>query len=187
MAESEPKPAVELLACDEGSEEHLMFCSIMEELEGLCQTQFSCFVVTGYTKTEDEGTVYEAKIRVADEAETPFVHCKVKKFADAERPPELQAFRKDLTEQAEFDFSASAVAAGANEEMKDEQPQGQSISGMVNQSEVTMIMEMGFSRNVAEKACFMVQGAGVERALGWIEDNRSAPDFEEPLMIVGQN
>ena len=47
-------------------------------------------------------------------------------------------------------------------------------------------MEMGFSRNVAEKAIFMVQGAGVERAMGWIEDNRSAPDFEEPLMIVAQ-
>jgi len=44
---------------------------------------------------------------------------------------------------------------------------------MVNQQEVTMIMDMGFSRNVAEKSCFMVQGAGVERALGWIEDNRN--------------
>ncbi len=86
-----------------------------------------------------------------------------------------------------------------NEEMKDEssqpaeaeqkpaEPEGQSISGMVNQSEVSMIMDMGFSKNVAEKACFMVQGAGVERALGWIEDNRSAPDFEEALMIVKQN
>ena len=48
-------------------------------------------------------------------------------------------------------------------------------------------MDMGFSRNVAEKACFMVQGAGVERALGWIEDNRNAPDFEEALMIVAQD
>ena len=50
-----------------------------------------------------------------------------------------------------------------------------------------MIMEMGFSRNVAEKAVFMVQGAGVERAMEWIENNRSAPDFEEALMIVGQS
>ena len=49
-----------------------------------------------------------------------------------------------------------------------------------------MLMDMGFSRNVAEKAIFMVQGAGVERAMGWIEDNRSQPDFEEPLMIVAQ-
>lgn len=50
-----------------------------------------------------------------------------------------------------------------------------------------MIMDMGFSRNVAEKAIFMVQGAGVERAFEWIENNRGAPDFEEPLMIVGQD
>ena len=48
-------------------------------------------------------------------------------------------------------------------------------------------MDMGFSRNVAEKAIFMVQGAGVERAFEWIENNRGAPDFEEPLMIVSQD
>lgn len=46
---------------------------------------------------------------------------------------------------------------------------------------------MGFSRNVAEKAIFMVQGAGVERAMEWIDNNRNQPDFEEPLMIVGQD
>lgn len=57
---------------------------------------------------------------------------------------------------------------------------------MVNQTEVTTVMEMGFSRNVAEKAIFMVQGAGVERAMGWIEDNREQPDFEEALMLVAQ-
>lgn len=80
-----------------------------------------------------------------------------------------------------------------NEEMKDESqpeiqaPQGQSISGMVNQQEVSMLIDMGFSRNVAEKAIFMVQGAGIERAMAWIEDNREQPDFEEPLMIVSQS
>jgi len=50
-----------------------------------------------------------------------------------------------------------------------------------------MIMDMGFSKNVAEKAVFMVQGAGVERALEWIDNNRNEPDFEEPLLIVGQD
>ena len=49
-----------------------------------------------------------------------------------------------------------------------------------------MVMDMGFSRNVAEKAIFMAQGAGVERAMGWIEDHRNDPDFEEALMIVEQ-
>jgi uncharacterized UBP type Zn finger protein len=35
------------------------------------------------------------------------------------------------------------------------EPEGQSISGMVNQDEVKQIMEMGFSKAVAEKALFM--------------------------------
>ena len=48
-------------------------------------------------------------------------------------------------------------------------------------------MDMGFSRNVAEKAIFMVQGAGLERAMEWIENNRNAPDFEEQLFIVTEN
>ena len=48
---------------------------------------------------------------------------------------------------------------------------------------------MGFSVNVSEKALFMTQhqGGGVERAMGWIEANRDAPDYEEPLMIMGQS
>lgn len=33
----------------------------------------------------------------------------------------------------------------------------------------------------------MVQGAGVERAMEWIENNREAPDFEEALVVVGQS
>lgn len=33
----------ELQPCEEGSDEHLMFCSVMEELESLCAKQFDCF------------------------------------------------------------------------------------------------------------------------------------------------
>jgi uncharacterized UBP type Zn finger protein len=47
-----------------------------------------------------------------------------------------------------------------------------------------MLKDMGFSTNVAEKAIFMVQGAGIERAMEWIDNNRGAPDFEEALMMV---
>ena len=47
-----------------------------------------------------------------------------------------------------------------------------------------MLKDMGFSTNVAEKAIFMVQGAGIERAMEWIDKNREAPDFEEALMMV---
>lgn len=49
-----------------------------------------------------------------------------------------------------------------------------------------MIMEMGFSKVVAEKSLFMVQGAGVEKACEWIDQHSNDADFEEELFIVGQ-
>ena len=40
-----------LIPCEEGSEEHLFLCQIIEELEGLCGgAAFSCFDIKGYTK-----------------------------------------------------------------------------------------------------------------------------------------
>ena len=199
--------------CEEGSDEHLLFCSVMEELESLCGKQFACFLVLGYTSQVVAGTMFQAKIRVSEEGDTPIVHCKVwRHLPHTGKEPELMAFKNDQTEDAPFNFTEmdgvmralaveqpmtdeTANAAAAQEaeaaaaqdaSSEPQEPQGQSISGMVNQSEVSMIMDMGFSRNVAEKACFMVQGAGVERAMEWIENNRNAPDFEEALMIVGQ-
>jgi uncharacterized UBP type Zn finger protein len=61
-----------------------------------------------------------------------------------------------------------------------------SISGMVNQEEVAMIVEMGFTKIVAEKALFMNQGngGGVPKAMEWIEQHQEDPDFEEELVIV---
>jgi hypothetical protein len=35
------------------------------------------------------------------------------------------------------------------------EPEGQSISGLVNQDEVKQIMDMGYSKAVAEKSLFM--------------------------------
>ena len=69
-----------------------------------------------------------------------------------------------------------------------EQPtqQTMSISSMVNQQEVTTLMEMGFSKDVAEKALFLVQGGGVPKAMEWIETHMDDADFQEPLVIVGQ-
>ena len=40
-------------------------------------------------------------------------------------------------------------------------------------------MEMGFSKHVAEKALFMVQGAGISQAMDWIDQHRNDADFEE--------
>ena len=73
-------PSAALIPCEEGSDQHLMFCQIMEELESLCGAQFSCFIVLGYTQQVVQGTMYQAKIKVAESGETPVVHIKVMQY-----------------------------------------------------------------------------------------------------------
>lgn len=46
-------------------------------------------------------------------------------------------------------------------------------------------MDMGFSKNVSEKALFLTQQKGVQKAMDWIDANMDSPDFEEALMIMG--
>jgi uncharacterized UBP type Zn finger protein len=63
--------------------------------------------------------------------------------------------------------------------------EGNSISGYVKQEVVSQIVEMGFSKNVAEKACFFTQ-SNLENAINWIEEHQKDADFEEELRVVGQ-
>lgn len=144
----------ELHPCEEGSDEHLMFCQVMEELESLCSQQFACFIVQGYTKQVVAGTMYQAKIKVAEDGETPFVFVKVlKHLPHTGKGPEVMAFKANQAENAPLEFgdmdgvvrtclevveepaaaNTENAAAGGNEEMKDEsqpateeaqQPQG---------------------------------------------------------------
>ena len=70
----------------------------MEELESLCGSQFPCFIVQGYTKQVVAGTMYQAKIKVAESGETPVVHVKVMQYLpndELNRGPEIQMFKKD--------------------------------------------------------------------------------------------
>lgn len=68
-----------------------------------------------------------------------------------------------------------------------EQQEGESISGYVNQEYVKQLLEMGFSKIVAEKALFMTlaQGGTTEKALEWIDQHSEDADFNEELKIVG--
>jgi uncharacterized UBP type Zn finger protein len=52
---------------------------------------------------------------------------------------------------------------------------------------VKQLLEMGFSKTVAEKALFMTlaQGGTTEKALEWIDQHSEDPDFNEELKIVG--
>jgi uncharacterized UBP type Zn finger protein len=66
-----------------------------------------------------------------------------------------------------------------------QQPEGDSISGYVKQDIVSQLVEMGFSKNVAEKACFFNQSI-LEKSIEWIYEHQQDPDFEEELRIVGK-
>ena len=137
--------------------------------------------MVGFTSQVVAGTVFQVKIRVA-EGETGCVHVRIMRpLPHTGQDPEIQAWEVDRTESSPFTFGQTDV------EMKDEsQPQTMSISSMVNQQEVTMLQDMGFSKDVAEKALFLVQGGGVPKAMEWIEAHMDDADFQEPLVIVGQ-
>eukprot|EP01016_Furgasonia_blochmanni_P024464 TRINITY_DN2637_c0_g1_i3.p1 TRINITY_DN2637_c0_g1~~TRINITY_DN2637_c0_g1_i3.p1 ORF type:complete len:337 (+),score=112.60 TRINITY_DN2637_c0_g1_i3:389-1399(+) len=79
-------------------------------------------------------------------------------------------------------------AGGDSGAMIGEKPfeDGESISSHVNQEMVAILLSMGYSKNVAEKALFFVQSASVEKAQEWIDQNKNEPDFEEELRIVKQ-
>jgi len=64
--------------------------------------------------------------------------------------------------------------------------EGKPISDMVNQEIVTILLGMGFSKAVSEKALFLTGNSAVEQALDWIDKNTDQPDFEEELRVVGQ-
>ena len=69
-----------------------------------------------------------------------------------------------------------------NQESVDE---GESISSYVNKEVSNQLIEMGFSKNVSEKACFFNQN-NLEKAIEWINEHQADPDFEEELKIVGK-
>ena len=57
-----------------------------------------------------------------------------------------------------------------------------SILDFINPEVAKQLQEMGFSKNVAEKACLFSQ-SDVGQAVGWIEAHQNDPDFEEPAQI----
>ena len=63
--------------------------------------------------------------------------------------------------------------------------EGMSISPYVKAEFVQQLLDVGFSKTVAEKALYLTGGASVEKALEWIEQHQEEPDFQEELRIVG--
>ena len=57
-----------------------------------------------------------------------------------------------------------------------------SILDFINPEAAKSLQEMGFSKNVSEKACLFTQ-SNVDQALEWIQAHQDDPDFEEPAQI----
>lgn len=90
----------------------------------------------------------------------------------------------DVNAHTKVDANAGDnVHLNANQESS--VPEGESISGLVNQDVAKQLIEMGFSKNVAEKACFMNK-SNLEASIEWIYEHQNEPDFEEELRMVGQ-
>ena len=70
-----------------------------------------------------------------------------------------------------------------NEEKKVEK---KSILDFINPEVAKQLQEMGFSKNVSEKACLFTQ-SNIERAVEWISAHQEDPDFEEPATIEVSN
>jgi len=57
--------------------------------------------------------------------------------------------------------------------------------GSLNQQILAQLEEMGFSKNVREKALVMTGNSNMENAINWIGENSETPDFEDELVVTG--
>ena len=58
------------------------------------------------------------------------------------------------------------------------QPQAPSIESLIDMNVAKSLQEMGYSKNVSEKACLFNQ-SNIDKCLDWIMMHISDPDFEE--------
>lgn len=70
-----------------------------------------------------------------------------------------------------------------NPVIENKEPEGESILKYIKPEISQQLQEMGFSKNVSEKACFFNQNI-LEKAIEWIYEHQN--DFEEELRIIGQ-
>ena len=82
-------------------------------------------------------------------------------------------------EQNQEQNSAPQEDQKAGEEIKKET---KSITDFIKPEVAQQLQDMGFSKNVSEKACLFTQ-SNIERAVEWISEHQNDPDFEEPAQI----
>lgn len=60
---------------------------------------------------------------------------------------------------------------------------GMAIGGLVNQKFVSDLMEMGYTREVAEKSLLNTGNSGAGPATDWIQEHQDDPDFLEEMRV----
>jgi len=63
---------------------------------------------------------------------------------------------------------------------------GQPIDNLVKKEIVEELMKLGHSKNVAQKASLLTGNVNLSTAQHWIEQHKYDPDFEEELLVTGQ-
>lgn len=83
------------------------------------------------------------------------------------------------------DMNVDAKEAVAEETPAEEiKPKGKPISSLVNQEFVSMIMDMGFTKAVAEKSLLFTNNLSVEGAMEWITQHQDDADFLEEEFLA---
>lgn len=72
----------------------------------------------------------------------------------------------------------------AEGEHQEEKPKGRPISDLINQELAATIKDMGFTKEVAEKALLYTNNASVEAAMDWITQHQDDPDFLEEELLA---
>ena len=92
-----------------------------------------------------------------------------KKMSEEQKPPEDNQSQNPPQQEEQ----------NQQEEKKTET---KSILDFIKPEVAQQLQEMGFSKNVSEKACLFTQ-SNIERAVEWISEHQEDPDFEEPAQI----
>lgn len=79
----------------------------------------------------------------------------------------------------------SEIVSGSSEVTEQVQPRLRKKSKYdgPNQEFLQMLMNLGISRNAAEKGLFMTDNSSVDAAASWVLDNQHLPEIDEPFKV----
>jgi hypothetical protein len=85
-------------------------------------------------------------------------------------------------EQSDKEKQPEQNQTNENPPQEEKKLEKKSILDFIKPEIAQQLQEMGFSKNVSEKACLFTQ-SNIEQAVEWISAHQNDPDFEEPAQI----